>query len=256
VIYFAQADGTDFVKIGHTRGDPAKRLTELQTGCPHRLVLLASVDGGEDDEGRWHERFASDRVGGEWFRMSWRLCLAIARAEACAASPVAGITGGELLFAADARKVFAPQFPCRTCRGRSLVGEGDSGTACAGCNGTGFMNWRQGVEAANEAPVAMVCEKRHHKGEPDVSYPVVFCMVCGRRITDAREGNAYWAPGYEKGQEEKFYASRWHVVFAHKECNHGVSRMSSWMPLEDFVTYLGRNLRMKKMGATIGDLLG
>lgn len=82
MIYFVQADGTDLVKIGFTRSDPLKRVGELQTGCPHRLTLLATIQGSEQDEASWHRDFASDRATGEWFKMSWRMCLAIARAEA------------------------------------------------------------------------------------------------------------------------------------------------------------------------------
>lgn len=44
MIYFAQADGTELVKIGYTGGDPHKRLSELQTGCPHRLILLTAIE--------------------------------------------------------------------------------------------------------------------------------------------------------------------------------------------------------------------
>ncbi len=77
MIYFAQADGTDLVKIGCTAGDPTKRLRELQTGCPQPLKLIAAVDGGEADEARWHRDFAADRVNGEWFRLTIPLLLAI-----------------------------------------------------------------------------------------------------------------------------------------------------------------------------------
>lgn len=242
MIYFAQAEGTDRVKIGFTSGDPAKRVSELQTGCPYKLRLLASVDGSEQDEGNWHKQFAADREQGEWFRMSWQLCLAIARAEAGAVSPVKPLVGCEVLFNADEQRLIALQFPCPACRGTGeFVNESSSGF-CGDCNGTRFMSWRQGVEAANDAPFAMVCEKRHHNGKSDVSYPAIFCMVCGQRIAHVKDGNAYWMPNYVGG--EQFYASRSHVVFAHKKCNHGVGRMSSWMPLEAFVAYLGRNLGM------------
>lgn len=82
MIYFAQADGTDLVKIGYTGGDPAKRIGELQTGCPYKLVLLASIEGNEQREARWHKDFAADRVSGEWFKLTPRLILEIAREEA------------------------------------------------------------------------------------------------------------------------------------------------------------------------------
>lgn len=81
MIYFAHAVGTDLVKIGFTAGDPTKRLKELQTGCPQRLELLAAIDGTEADEGRWHKDFERDRAHGEWFKLTPRMMLAIARAE-------------------------------------------------------------------------------------------------------------------------------------------------------------------------------
>lgn len=77
-VYFAHAVGTELVKIGFTGGDPAERLRGLQTGCPHRLELIAVIPGGESDEGRWHEDYAADRVNGEWFRLTPRLTVAIA----------------------------------------------------------------------------------------------------------------------------------------------------------------------------------
>lgn len=81
MIYFAHAIGTDLVKIGFTAGEPAKRLKELQTGCPQRLELLAAIEGTEADEGRWHKDFERDRTHGEWFKLTPRMMLAIARAE-------------------------------------------------------------------------------------------------------------------------------------------------------------------------------
>lgn len=80
MIYFAHAVGTDLVKIGFTAGEPAKRLKELQTGCPQRLELLAAIEGTEADEGRWHRDFATDRSKGEWFRLSAQLAIAIIKA--------------------------------------------------------------------------------------------------------------------------------------------------------------------------------
>lgn len=82
MIYFAHAVGTDLVKIGFTAGDPAKRLKELQTGCPQRLELLAAIDGTEADEERWHKDFERDRAHGEWFKLTPRMTLAVARSQA------------------------------------------------------------------------------------------------------------------------------------------------------------------------------
>lgn len=96
MIYFAHAEGTDRVKIGFTAGDPAKRLADLQTGCPHRLSLLLVVEGGEQDEAEYHKEFATFRVHGEWFQLTvpfllrlihlarredWEIAKAVARLE-------------------------------------------------------------------------------------------------------------------------------------------------------------------------------
>lgn len=82
MIYFAQADGTDLVKIGFTAGDAIERVSDLQTGCPHKLSVLAAVEGGERDEARWHKEFAAERVQGEWFRLTPRLMVRIVLAAA------------------------------------------------------------------------------------------------------------------------------------------------------------------------------
>lgn len=95
--------------------------------------------------------------------------------------------------------------------------------------------------------IRMVCEKRHHKGKPDVSYPAVFCDVCGERIEKAVDGNVYWNPTFDS-EKDAFYGSRWAVVFTHKGCSRdggaeSVDRMNLfWQPLEHFVVFLGRNL--------------
>lgn len=69
MIYFVVAPNSRSVKIGYTGGDPEKRLAQLQTGCPERLALLGAVDGGVDRERELHQRFALQRLTGEWFRM-------------------------------------------------------------------------------------------------------------------------------------------------------------------------------------------
>lgn len=82
MIYFAQAEGTDLIKIGFTAGNPVKRIGELQTGCPHKLVLVAAVEGNKRLEAKWHTDFAADRVNSEWFRLSAQLTAAICKAVA------------------------------------------------------------------------------------------------------------------------------------------------------------------------------
>lgn len=63
-IYFAQAG--EFVKIG-TAKDVAKRIRELQTGCPFRVSLLQVIPGGAKTERLIHSRLSHLHVRGEWY---------------------------------------------------------------------------------------------------------------------------------------------------------------------------------------------
>ena len=64
-----EGDGCAVVKIGKSL-DPAKRLSELQTGYPRKLrVLYVELEAGSIE--RWlHERFADYRQEGEWFQFA------------------------------------------------------------------------------------------------------------------------------------------------------------------------------------------
>lgn len=66
MIYFLRAGDTEFVKIGYA-DNVAKRIAELQTGCPHELVLIRSLAGSQRDEGFFHSRYHERRIRGEWF---------------------------------------------------------------------------------------------------------------------------------------------------------------------------------------------
>jgi hypothetical protein len=66
VCYVIATENLERVKIGHSR-DPERRVRQLQTGTPERLVLLATMWGGEAMEGLLHKRLAASRVGGEWY---------------------------------------------------------------------------------------------------------------------------------------------------------------------------------------------
>ncbi len=70
MIYFIQDEATFHIKIGFTDGEPEDRLAALQTGCPSRIVLLASIAGDRTKEKELHARFAAHRVVGEWFNPS------------------------------------------------------------------------------------------------------------------------------------------------------------------------------------------
>lgn len=65
-VYFIQAVHGGPIKIG-TGTDPQRRLTQLQTGHPAQLQILAIVKGGVKLERELHDRFASVRIHGEWF---------------------------------------------------------------------------------------------------------------------------------------------------------------------------------------------
>ncbi|MEU8842695.1 GIY-YIG nuclease family protein [Streptomyces roseus] len=65
-LYAISAAGTMLVKIGISK-DVRKRLSTLQTGCPHPLVVLLDIPGGADLEARLHKHFAARRRSGEWF---------------------------------------------------------------------------------------------------------------------------------------------------------------------------------------------
>lgn len=67
-VYFIEAIGAHRVKIGYA-DDPAKRLPQLQTGCPYNLQLLFSIPGDRDTERQYHDKYSHLRVSpsSEWF---------------------------------------------------------------------------------------------------------------------------------------------------------------------------------------------
>lgn len=73
MIYFIEAVGANLLKIGFTERDPEERLKELQTGCPHKLRLVATTFGDRETERLWHDEYADLRTSGEWFRLDDRL---------------------------------------------------------------------------------------------------------------------------------------------------------------------------------------
>jgi hypothetical protein len=68
-IYFIEAGA--YVKIGMTAGDVRLRLSNLATSHYEQLRLLATIpDAPASMEFELHQRFAQDRVRGEWFVLS------------------------------------------------------------------------------------------------------------------------------------------------------------------------------------------
>lgn len=123
-------------------------------------------------------------------------------------------------------------------------------------------------------PIKIVYEKRYDKGEPDISYPAVFCDACGKRIHNSA-GNYYWQCPFRKDRDEdECYNSQMDVVFLHCDCDaritghlqhnggqpfmlktpfglfhsdsvtHNSRGLVGWQPLEYFPLYLGRNIGM------------
>jgi hypothetical protein len=63
-VYFVRS--ADHVKIGYTT-DLIGRISQLQTGCPHKLELIAAVPGAESLEKIFHKVLKDKRFRGEWF---------------------------------------------------------------------------------------------------------------------------------------------------------------------------------------------
>jgi hypothetical protein len=75
-VYFIQSGLHGPIKIGYTV-DVVDRLADLQIGSPTLLRLIATTPGGFAVERQWHQRFADERLLGEWFAPSDRLLATI-----------------------------------------------------------------------------------------------------------------------------------------------------------------------------------
>lgn len=73
-VYFIGQVGSSAVKIGKTRGSPAKRMAQLQTGNPRSLYLKAYARLRDYDEAEkyLHKKYGRKRIAGEWFALSRR----------------------------------------------------------------------------------------------------------------------------------------------------------------------------------------
>jgi hypothetical protein len=69
LIYAIRAEGTEYIKFG-VAADIKQRIDLMQTGCPFRLVLVASCPGGKGEETSVHVRLlrAKAHHRGEWFK--------------------------------------------------------------------------------------------------------------------------------------------------------------------------------------------
>jgi DNA-binding transcriptional regulator YdaS (Cro superfamily) len=68
-IYMVRAGDSGPVKLGFAV-DPAHRIAALQTGMPHKLIVLRTMDGSRSFEAALHRHFDHLRVCGEWFTHS------------------------------------------------------------------------------------------------------------------------------------------------------------------------------------------
>lgn len=66
MIYAIRA-GDVAVKFGVAK-DPEDRLKTLQTGCPHKLELIAVMDLPHTNERLMHKYLSEHRLMGEWFK--------------------------------------------------------------------------------------------------------------------------------------------------------------------------------------------
>lgn len=84
-IYIVQGQPSGLIKIGKTSGEIKSRLSTMRTNSPERLELLAYFPCFQtltQIERAFHNRFARDRVHGEWFKDSpeleeiyaWGIC--------------------------------------------------------------------------------------------------------------------------------------------------------------------------------------
>jgi predicted nucleic acid-binding Zn ribbon protein len=71
-VYFVRGESTGHIKIGYSTGC-SSRLAQLQASAPERLVMVCTIHGDRRLEKQLHERFAKDRIHGEWFAPSAEL---------------------------------------------------------------------------------------------------------------------------------------------------------------------------------------
>lgn len=64
-----ETDDPEFVKVGYSV-NPNKRVAELQTGNPRKLVILAIMEGTLEDERRLHAKYSDANILQEWFELS------------------------------------------------------------------------------------------------------------------------------------------------------------------------------------------
>lgn len=76
VVYFLRAG--EFIKVGKATGSARNRVSQLKTGCPFKIEIMATVPGGYELERSIHRRFQSSRAHGEWFHATQELIAFVA----------------------------------------------------------------------------------------------------------------------------------------------------------------------------------
>jgi hypothetical protein len=92
-IYYILSGETGRIKIGFTNSDPSKRLRSLRTGSPTKIAIIAIHPGTLAMERDLHEKFAVDRLHGEWFDFSDDLLVHVF--EICTLTIAAHLAAGE-----------------------------------------------------------------------------------------------------------------------------------------------------------------
>lgn len=67
MIYFARCGHDGPIKIGHTIGGIASRISFLQVGCPWQIIVLGTMDGDFTTEASVLKKFSHLNMRGEWF---------------------------------------------------------------------------------------------------------------------------------------------------------------------------------------------
>jgi hypothetical protein len=66
MVYFMQS--LDKIKVGYTSNNPTNRKRSMETGNPHGIVLIGTVNGTREHEEKIHKQLQKYCVRGEWFR--------------------------------------------------------------------------------------------------------------------------------------------------------------------------------------------
>ena len=77
MIYAIRAAGTPYIKFGRA-SSVARRIREMETGCPHDLEVLASADWPDGIEKGIHAYLDDSWQRGEWYMDSDRTAQVIA----------------------------------------------------------------------------------------------------------------------------------------------------------------------------------